>query len=282
MRIRVSGEIIPNDYAWIYDFFAEEYFSPAKFAEALDLADPDDRELIVEINSPGGYVFSGFEIYSEIRKLQAQGWHVEAHVIALAASAATTIMVACDTVLCSPVGQVMIHLPMTTTSGNRDDHRESIDVLKSLEDSILNGYMIKSGGKASREQLRKAMEKSTWMPAQQAMDLGLVDGILGDGEELVLTGFSIGEMAGKVVNSLQDGLGQSFEDLMARYEAGVKKGYFLQDPKHPVLDTDANALLAFESWNSTSALGAVEDVDPSTPGWQAQAWLDIERQRYRS
>ena len=98
MRIRVSGEIIPNDYAWIYDFFAEEYFSPAKFAEALDLADPDDRELIVEINSPGGYVFSGFEIYSEIRKLQAQGWHVEAHVIALAASAATTIMVACDTV----------------------------------------------------------------------------------------------------------------------------------------------------------------------------------------
>ena len=71
MKIRVSGEIIPNDYAWIYDFFEVDYFSPGKLADALKEADPADRELIVEINSPGGYVFSGFEIYSELRNLQA-------------------------------------------------------------------------------------------------------------------------------------------------------------------------------------------------------------------
>ena len=271
MKIRVSGEIIPNDYAWLYDYFEIDYFSPGKLVEALNAADPADRELIVEINSPGGYVFSGFEIYSELRTLQEQGWNVEAHVLALAASAATTIMAACNTVLCSPVAQVMIHLPITVTEGNRLDHRESIDVLRSLEESILNGYVIKSGGKADREKLRKAMEKSTWMPAQQAIELGLADGILGDEEQTIITAVDIGALAGTVVNSLQAGFGQNFEDLMARYEAGVKEGTLEADPMHPVIRLEEKP---------TEIFGPVDEVDPSEPGWQAQAWIELERQRF--
>lgn len=277
MKIRVSGEIIPNDYAWIYDLFEVDYFSPGKLADALKEADPADRELIVEINSPGGYVFSGFEIYSELRNLQAQGWHVEAHVIALAASAATTIMAACDTVLCSPVAQIMVHLPMTITEGNRYDHRESIDVLKSLEESILNGYVMKSAGKADRERLRKAMEKSTWMPAQEAIGLGLVDGILGDPEEVLMVAVDVGALAGQVVNSLQAGMGQTFEDLMARYEAGVRNGTLQADPLHPIAKATAPA----EVLEGITNFEPEPAPDPSNPGWQMQAWIDLERQRYQ-
>lgn len=271
MRLKVTGEIIPNDYAWLYDFFEVEYFAPRTLANALKEADPEDRELTLEINSPGGFVLAGFETYSELQKLRAQGWTVRAEVTALAASAATTIMVACETVLCSPVAQIMIHLPSTITAGNRNDHRDSIDVLKSLEESILNGYVLKANGKSSREQLRRAMEKSTWMPAQEAIDLGLADGILGDGGEVILTAVDIAALTGKVVNSLLDGFEMSYEELLYRYENGVRSGQLEPDPLHPVLDPEAG----------TPDLGPKDEVDPAIPGWQMQAWLDIERQRYR-
>ncbi len=216
MKVKVNGEIVPNEYSWLYDWFGEAYFCPAMLEAALQDADPEDREIILEINSPGGYVFAGFETYSRLQQLQREGWTVEAHVIALAASAATTIMSACRTVLCSPVAQIMIHLPIMGTVGNRIEHRDSIEILKSLEESILNGYEMKSNGKATREQLQRAMEKSTWMPAQDAMELGLVDGILGADESMTVTFVDIGKLAGSVVNSLQEGFDQSFEEMLQR------------------------------------------------------------------
>lgn len=272
MKVKVSGPIITNDIAWLYDWFGEEYFCPATLEAAVQEADPEDREVILEINSPGGYVFAGFETYSILQELQRSGYRVEAHVTALAASAASTIMCACDTVLLSPVAQVMIHLPMTVTEGNRYDHRDSIAVLKSLEESILNGYEKKSRGKASREQLRAAMEKSAWMPAQEAISLGLADGILGD-EEMIITAVDIGAIASRVVNSLQEGYGLSFEEMLARYEEGVRSGQMEAHPQHPVAmqgpEQDLTALCG----------GEEEQQDRS---WQAEARLALERQRFLS
>lgn len=276
MRVKINGEIIPNDLAWIYDFFEVEHFNPAMLDAALEDADPEDRELILEINSPGGYVFAGFETYSLLQELQRNGWTVEAHVTALAASAATTIMSACGKVLCSPIAQIMVHLPMTVTAGNRIDHRDSIDVLKSLEESILNGYVLKSGGKATRDQLRRAMEKSTWMPAQDAIDLGLADGILGDDESILVTGVNIGAMAASVVNSLQEGFDLSFEDLMHRYEEGVRSGLLQPHPLHPV------EMQGPEQDLITLCGGEGEPEDHPDDSWKtaARARLAIENLRF--
>ena len=265
MVYRLEGEIIPNDYAWVYEFFGVPYFAPLSLQNALKEADPEDRELILEINSPGGYVMAGFEVYTELQKMQAAGWHVEAHVIALAASAATTIMSACDTVLCSPVGQIMVHLPSCVTGGDRYDHEDSIAFLDSIEESILNGYERKSAGRATRDELRAAMEAETWMPAQRAMELGLVDGILGDAPDMMLTVMDLSALAGQVVNSLQAGFGQTYEDLLARYEAGVSSGALEADPNHPVMKLSDYAEKA---------------ASEPAPGWQARARLELERQRY--
>lgn len=283
MRIKVSGTIIPNDYAWLYDWFGEEYFCPAKLENAMQEADPEDREMILEINSPGGYVFAGFEVFSILRHLQLNmDYRVEAHVTALAASAATTIMSACDTVLLSPVAQVMIHLPMTVTEGNRFDHRDSISVLKSLEESILNGYEMKSRGKATREQLRAAMEKSTWMPAQEAISLGLADGILGD-EEAIITAVDLGAIASRVVNSLQEGFDLSYEEMLARYEKGVLDGVLEQHPLHPVTgqkNDQEEPFLPDGHMDADLELGIYRKVRWDE-GWQQKARLEIERERFR-
>ena len=266
MKVKITGEIIPNEYAWIYDFFGEPYFCPIVLENAVSAAEEDDRELILVINSPGGDVWSGFETYSRLRQLQTEGWHVEAHVTALAASAATTIMSACDTVLCSPVGQIMIHLPSCVTGGDKHDHEESIAFLNSIEESILNGYMVKSAGKADRDQLRAAMEAETWMPVQQAIDLGLVDGILGDVQNMTLTVVDLSALAGKVVNSLQEGLGLRYEALLARYEQGVQNGSLTEDPHHPVRNAQPEPA----------------EPEPETNSWEewAELELELERQRY--
>ena len=283
MKVKINGEIIPNEYAWIYDFFGVDHFCPALLEAALDEADPEDRELILEINSPGGYVFAGFETYSRLQQLQREGWTVEAHVMALAASAATTIMSACRTVLCSPVAQIMIHLPIMDTVGNRMDHRDSIDILKSLEESILNGYEMKSNGKATREQLQRAMEKSTWMPAQQAIELGLVDGILGDNGSMLVTYVDVGKLAGSVVNSLQEGFDLSYEEMLARYEKGVLDGVLEQHPLHPVTgqkDDQTEPFLPDGYMDEDLEMKARRKVRWDE-GWQQKARLEIERERFR-
>ena len=255
MKVKINGEIIPNEYAWIYDFFGVDHFCPALLEAALDEADPEDRELILEINSPGGYVFAGFETYSRLQQLQREGWAVEAHVMALAASAATTIMSACRTVLCSPVAQIMIHLPIMDTVGNRMDHRDSIDILKSLEESILNGYEMKSNGKATR-----------------------------GNSSMLVTYVDVGKLAGSVVNSLQEGFDLSYEEMLARYEKGVLDGVLEQHPLHPVARPEKDQEEPFlpEGYEDEDLELKLHRKVRWDEGWQNKARLEIERQRFLS
>ena len=67
-----------------------------------------------------------------------------------------------------------------STDGNRYDHIESIGVLDSITESILNAYMVKSHGLSTRDELKRMMRTSTWLTAPEAKGLGLVDRILGE------------------------------------------------------------------------------------------------------
>ena len=87
----------------------------------------------------------------------------------------------------------------------------------------------------------------------------------------------VGALAGQVVNSLQAGMGQTFEDLMARYEAGVRNGTLQADPLHPIAKATAPA----EVLECITNFEPEPAPDPSNPGWQMQAWIDLERQRYQ-
>ena len=133
--------------------------------------------LTLEINSNGGSVWAGGEIYSVLR---GSNTDTEAEIQSLAASAASYIAIGCNRVLISPVAQMMIHLPSTTTRGAVPEHRQSIKILNGIKDSILNAYEIKSKGKRTRQQLSAMIDSETWLTAQQALDAGLVDEILYD------------------------------------------------------------------------------------------------------
>lgn len=170
--IRINGTIVDDEDAWIYDFFGIRNTSPGKVRKALEEADGD--EVTLEINSGGGDLFAGNEIYY---MLTAYSQPVRADITALAASAATVLACGADTVRASPGMQYMIH---NVSCGAQGDYRtmdHTSAILQNANRAVSNIYQIKTG--LSEEELLKLMNEETWMEAKRAMELGFVDEIMG-------------------------------------------------------------------------------------------------------
>lgn len=174
MNVTLNGYVVADADQWIYDWFGIDAFSPSVLRQAVR-DNPDGDDLILEINSGGGSVFAGFEMYSILRGAKC---HTVAQVQSLAASAASTIMIGCSKVMLSPVAQVMIHLPSSYVEGNQEDMERERRTLESITQSILNGYELRCRGKTTRAHLAELMHAESWLPAQEAVELGLADGIL--------------------------------------------------------------------------------------------------------
>lgn len=179
MRYSLNGRIVADDDAPVLRWWGLSAVCPADIRQAI-AENPADEEFTLEINSPGGSVFAGFEMYSVLRRASRDGIRIRAEVQSLAGSAASVAMVGADTVACSPVAQVMIHLPLTVTEGNQNVHRESVQMLESITESIIAGYERKVGNKTSPAALRRMMDRETFLSARAALDAGLIDEIIGE------------------------------------------------------------------------------------------------------
>ena len=94
----------------------------------------------------------------------------------IAASAASVIAMAGDTVLVSPVSMLMIHNPATIAWGDHAEMQKAIDMLSEVKESIINAYVLKTG--LSRPKLSHLMDAETWMGANKAVELGFADEIM--------------------------------------------------------------------------------------------------------
>lgn len=141
------------------------------FATALK-AIPVDRDITVRINSPGGSVFDGFAIFNLLR---ARKDKVACHVIGLAASMASIIMLAGKSTTAAANATIMIHKPSGAAWGESDDMREMADLLDKLEGTLVNTYAAKTGKK--EKEIEAAMAATTWFTADEAHAWGLVDEI---------------------------------------------------------------------------------------------------------
>ena len=149
--------------------------TPALFAEELSAGDGD---ITVWINSPGGDCFAAARIYNMLRDYKGK---VTVKVDGLAASAASVIAMAGDTVLVSPVSMMMIHNPATIALGDHTEMEKAIAMLDEVKNSIINAYQAKTG--LSKQKLSQLMEDETWMNAKRAVELRFADSIIErDGE----------------------------------------------------------------------------------------------------
>ncbi|MCZ0717837.1 head maturation protease, ClpP-related [Aerococcus kribbianus] len=167
-KIKINGTIISNELKPFYDEFGIEATCPKDVLDALG----DEQDVQIQINSGGGHVNAGQEIYHELT--QRIG-HVEVDVI-WAGSAASVIAMAGDTVRMSPVGQIMIHNASTWAAGDSNAMKHTAEVLTKTNESIAAAYQIKTG--KSVEELLDLMNHETWLTAQDALDYGFVDEII--------------------------------------------------------------------------------------------------------
>lgn len=168
--IEIIGDILDDYYGELYELYKIPATYPKKVKSLLAEADGDDVE--ININSGGGDVFSGFEIYTAI--LQYKG-NVRINVTGLAASAASVIMCAGECFI-SPVGTVMVHCSACGARGNHNDLEKTAETLKTIDESIANAYVTKTG--MTKEKAVALMEDTTWITAEKAVEMGLCDGYI--------------------------------------------------------------------------------------------------------
>ena len=144
--------------------------TPAMFRDELE-AHPGD--IVVYINSPGGDVFAGSQIYTML--MEHKG-HVTVKIEGIAASAASVIAMAGTTVLMAPTAYMMIHCASSWPYGNKHELRHEADVLDEIDKGIRQAYHIKTGIRDSK--LSEMMDDETWLSSRTAMELGFADGLI--------------------------------------------------------------------------------------------------------
>ncbi len=124
----------------------------------------------VNINSPGGDVFDGIAIMNMLRAHPAT---VNVVVDGMAASAASFIAMAGDTVIMAPGAMMMIHDASGICQGDAADMLETAGLLDTISDNIAAIYAGRAGGTTA--QWRETMKGEQWYTADEAVAARLAD-----------------------------------------------------------------------------------------------------------
>ena len=170
IEIKMLGEIGPT---WMSRYMPD-IVSSGKVMEAL-AAVPDAQSIEVYINSPGGDVFEAHAIYNALKEHPAP---VNVHVRGLAASAASVIAMAGDTITMGQGAFIMIHNAWTIAMGNAGQLRDQAVLLDKIDGAMSGIYSARTGG--DEKQIRKQMAAETWLTADEAVAGGFATGKTGE------------------------------------------------------------------------------------------------------
>jgi ATP-dependent protease ClpP protease subunit len=141
-------------------------------SDEINAAGDFDR-IAVRINSPGGSCFEGVAIYNRLR---AEGKPVDVFVDGLAASAASVIAMAGDTISVGLGAMIMIHNAWSFAAGDGDELRKVADTLDKISVTIGTIYVDRSKNDAAT--IKQLMDAETWMDAETAVEKGFADAVV--------------------------------------------------------------------------------------------------------
>src|SRR5581483_11442547 len=133
----------------------------------------ETEPLHLHINSDGGDIFGGNEIYNAL--LEHKG-KVRVTVGALAASMASVIAMAGDEISIAENGMLMIHDPWSIFMGDSEEFRKVANTLDDLKAGIVKAYQRQTN--LNPAEISALMSEETWMTAEEAKALGFVDSIM--------------------------------------------------------------------------------------------------------
>ena len=177
VEVNLYGEVVENVPInwWTGEKVDGLYIELSSFLKDLeDLKDATD--ITFHINSVGGDVAAGLSIYNRIRALEAKTTTI---VDGIAASAASIIAQAGDKRLVSLGTQTMIHGASAGLVGyyNITDLKKVTEQLDSTNESLASIYAERTGNEMA--EVKRMMNKTTWMTADDAVENGFADEVIG-------------------------------------------------------------------------------------------------------
>ena len=178
-RNKTIWNIVKNDdknaELMLYGDIAESFWGDTISAKEVTeyLANLDVENINVYINSNGGVVDTAIAINNALRRHKAK---VTVNIDGIAASAATLITCAGDTVKMPKNALFMVHNPLTIAMGDSDEMRKQADVLEKYKNSITETYLQKVN--IEKEKLSELMDNESWLSAEEALKYGFIDEII--------------------------------------------------------------------------------------------------------
>ena len=171
---RITNEDTDRAEVFIYGAISDWYgdVNASDFVQAL--AQISAPAIDLRVNSTGGLVFDAVAIYTALKEHDAR---VDVRVEGIAASAASFIAQAGDTIEIAKPARMMIHDAQGFTMGGPAEHREMLDLLDDLSDMIAEIYADRAGGTVA--DWRTPMKATTWYTSAAAVEAGLADTVTG-------------------------------------------------------------------------------------------------------
>lgn len=159
----------------IYSVVGEDYSGEGVTAKlvASILRKNEGKAVTVNINSPGGSFFEGLAIYNMLREHDGD---VNVKIVGLAASAASVIAMAGDTIEIAESGFIMIHNAWSIAVGNKHDMKSVSEVLAKFDESMISIYS-RATSKSSKD-LVKMCDAETWLMGEDAIENGFATALL--------------------------------------------------------------------------------------------------------
>lgn len=159
----------------IYDQIGELWDGAGMTAKRMAgiLRSIGDKDISVNINSPGGDFFEGVAVYNLLRQHKAK---VTVNVLGLAASAASVIAMAGDEINMGEGSFLMIHNAWCMAIGNRHDMQAAAEQLAPFDAAMAEVYAARSGKTA--KYAAALMDAESWIGSELAIKDGFATGMM--------------------------------------------------------------------------------------------------------
>lgn len=236
----IYGDIVDNSW-W------DEKVSPKKIRNALKELG-SIKSLDIHLNSYGGSCVAGNAIISILDNYRKKnGTTFNVYIEGIAASMGSGIASVGNNVYMADNALYMIHKPWSYAIGNADDMRKEINVLDTVEDTLVANYMRRFNG--TEDELRQMMADETWLTADEAKEYGFVDEIIeGSNVAASAKGIKIGEQVFE--NKVADMIKNKYPDIKLEKEENKltydeKLGEFgITEDMFATLDIESEKILA--------------------------------------
>lgn len=178
----------------------------------------------VHINSEGGVVDTGFDIYNYLRSLQVP---IETIGSGLVASIATVIFMAGDKRTLKENTKFMIHLPMGGVDGTADEIEQYAKVVRESETKLLKFYS--SATNLSNDALFPLLRNETWLNQEQSETLGFVTQTYEPVLAKAYFNLNTDKKMTNLTNEDKSWIEQKFDAILNKFSAKKVQNIVLQD-----------------------------------------------------